>query len=1811
MIRCTVCMLLFAVAEGAIVSRWDFDTSDLTDSGPAGNNGNGGYTFSGDSACGMSLRLVNGQAGPTMGPKPANMIPLGNNPFTMSTYVKVMTPGLRTLFHIGADGSNAYRKGLAMGVQGNLKLAIYWHSGSQWTNIGPTLALNTWHFIVFQFDGTNLRIFLDELLVKTYPMTFNLQPSSSYGTLQLGERHHGGTPLSRGGDYLLDAAILGNSALSINEIRAYCKTAAPPTAAPPTPAPPTPAPPTPAPPTNPPLTPFPDTAAPPTLAPPTPAPPTPAPPTPAPPTLPPLTPFPDTAAPPTPAPPTPAPPTLAPPTLAPPTLPPLTPFPDTAAPPTLPPLTPFPDTAAPPTPAPPTPAPPTLPPLTPFPDTAAPPTPAPPTNPPLTPFPDTTAPLTQAPPTPAPATLPPLTPFPDTAAPLTPAPPTLPPLTPFPDTAAPPTPAPPTPAPPTLPPLTPFPDTAAPPTSAPPTNPPLTPFPDTAAPPTQAPPTPAPATLTPLTPFPDTAAPLTSSPSTLPPLTPFPDTAAPPTLAPSTSAPPTNPPLTPFPDTAAPPTQAPLTPAPPTLPPLTPFPDTATPLTQVPPTSVPPTLPPLTPFPDTAAPLTPAPLTAAPPTQAPPTLPPLTPFPDTAAPTPGPDTTTPDTLAPATTAPLTVSPPTLSPDTPGPPTKAPVTQAPETLVPPTASPTQPPLTVAPVTVAPMTLAPPTLPPLTPNPGTAAPDTPAPPTPTPPTVAPLTPAPDTLAPVTATPTQSPATLAPVTITPATFPPGIPVTSIPATQAPATFPPGIPATDVPATQPPATFPPGVPATNVPATQAPSTFPPGVPSTDVPPTQSPATFPPGVPATDVPPTLAPPTFPPGLPATDVPSTQAPVTFPPGVPLTSVPTLAPATFPGIPVTNVPVTDAPPTQTPVTSAPPTQPPTTLTPSTMMPGALPTFAPATLVPAGPTFIPATPAPASPTFVPQTAQPSTPTPGSGSTTTGAPMTFVPPGHSMPTPMPPTTAPLPPGQTFAPTAVPPVPIPTSVVPIKVEGSVDSLQIQSGGSEVVLKISQGGGLKWPDGFLPTALRYPGGEVLFDVNATEAQRCGGGPCMVVETLTPPSSSGYGLAATAEKNSAFISTTVVSETEVRILIQDRDFRAYSGYSEDITFTITDSSFATGSAEAVCRSSSEASQEYMTCQCNTTKGQSGCNKAMRLTPQQRTFPNDDELTTSTTTAAAVVAVLGVMIPVTSPSTGSSLSRVSILSRTSICPSEGKMELDRSLNPSGLELGSGDYVQVNGAVVASILVQVGLIIVSLITASIMYRQMDARRVTQRTGFTSLRRSRDDVKSKSIVRIVRHGLSKHDRTYLAARARFGWILLPATFLYGGAMLSCITAILYSSRFFKVIAAFDLVIFGAGLPYFTYRTAVKCVNHSDVHEVEGNDERSLWLKTWWGTSEWVQGEGVIDGAWVELHRLFYDGYHRKARFFMTTEFLMTFVVSCLGAWEPTTIGQCWIRGGLTTFVTVCYLLYMVWLRPYLAPYENVLEIAFVATEVVMLVLILIGMGEYRPTEHWSVYYAGQLAFYLVWCILLKAITDGCIFVIDEYAGWKDKKRPQGFLRHLLCCGNNIQGDTLDEHVLRRFHDLQEELEMDDAEYATYRERTSEGGTPEANNPGSNAGSNPGSNAGSNAGSRSNSSSLTASLMRNESVYADISHAEVPFNRTVSTFGRGGSTMPVTLTEGGVYEYSSPVTVEAPVPPSASLGGFPSSFGSALGPALGRARRTNPMRPRSRSNMSHLSNSSERPPSPPRRRPSPAPSSMSSSPPSPRPLGLTFVAT
>ena len=484
--------------------------------------------------------------------------------------------------------------------------------------------------------------------------------------------------------------------------------------------------------------------------------------------------------------------------------------------------------------------------------------------------------------------------------------------------------------------------------------------------------------------------------------------------------------------------------------------------------------------------------------------------------------------------------------------------------------------------------------------------------------------------------------------------------------------------------------------------------------------------------------------------------------------------------------------------------------------------------------------------------------------------------------------------------------------------------------------------------------GDVAFRVVGPDGEEvivpAGGTPLLTITTDASPADGNYdkGLLALLQKGESVVTVTAAANSLV-VKFKSKDYFILSPDEEKLSIQLSPSLYDTDND--VCKNN-------------------GCTYTASL---KADVPSGAEGRANL--VSAISAGSGAMAVVTSVSAtpSSSASKASILamaSRAMLCPGDGPDKLDRTLNPLGLQLGSSKYQEYNGAVLGSLVINVALLLLCGIAALWLHRKI---RVQRGRTFELLK---EETASNEV-----------DTKYVLLKARFGWLVMPLLFLYGGAGVGAMTALLYSTWPYKVLASFLFLAFVVGFPYYVWKAVKGSKSNTTYIGIEGADTQSTLKNVLWGKEEWVAApEKHGAHTWCMLHHLTYDGYRQSWRYFLLFELFVIFLLSGLTAWQPENRGSCWARALGMTIILGIFTLVLLIGRPYIAPYENVGEVLIALTETVMMVLTLIAMGSDNPADHWAASVANTLGLVAMWLIVCKFVADAGVFIKDEYDVWVD---------------------------------------------------------------------------------------------------------------------------------------------------------------------------------------------------------------------------------
>ena len=662
-------------------------------------------------------------------------------------------------------------------------------------------------------------------------------------------------------------------------------------------------------------------------------------------------------------------------------------------------------------------------------------------------------------------------------------------------------------------------------------------------------------------------------------------------------------------------------------------------------------------------------------------------------------------------------------------------------------------------------------------------------------------------------------------------------------------------------------------------------------------------------------------------------------------------------------------------------------------------------------------------------------------------LAPPAHgAAPAPAPPSTT------TTTTTTPPPPPSPPLQLHLSEPAGFSGYRYHRHGCVLTAAATSLGGGVAVEGPLVVAVVWPGGstEMTVAVGSPPPRRCGGGPCVVLETARAPSVLRTGVAATAAAHGgAFVSATMAANGTVTLRILHDAFGVYPPDEEGVTLAVAAAAYQDAAAAAAAAVAPQAPAliapcggseppvmrdakrgEAMACGCGW------CAARVSLQTAQLTLPlTEAERLEWKAAQGAMLALAGLsaVVPVTGAMTAGNMVRMAAIAR--VCPQRGEVQLDVSLNPLRWTIGDGPSRQVDGAVVGGITLQFALMLLVVVAGLVL-----SKGLVRETA--AARRFDDDVVPLAasngsgvapkggkvpVQRVVSRGTVGAHTEYLLARARFGWMVVPAVYLLAGTSMAATSALLYSAPAFRVVALVDLLLFVGGIIALSCYFAKHSGMHASCVAVDcSRDGRvaGVLRAVFWGTEEWVP-RMPEDAAWFELSHLWYDSYKEGFQFHMLFEILAAMIFGGLSAWAPQTSTLCWVKSAsMQTIMASCFLVLLVW-RPYLSHFDNASLAIILLGQIATLSFVMITDHVDDP-DHWTATLAGKVSVSTALLIMAKAVIDVTIFFIDEYNVWADlgdganghlplPRRVAAFVRHLLCCGN-ATGLRMRDHVARQ---------------------------------------------------------------------------------------------------------------------------------------------------------------------------------------------------
>ena len=247
--------LCVGLAQGSIYSQYTLDGPEVTDTfGRTSTTKKLALGSGSNAVCGKSYHM---RSGDFITLKEGNGAPTGNVDFSIAGYVKpvTMTRNGRTLLTLGGTDRAQDR---SRGNWGAWVMVDRYGRLSVRTPLirvrsSGKVVVGVWHQVVLTYTAaeTMLRLWVDGKLVLSKRATMDLQQSSRYGGMAIGEYHLGGTRMSRDGEFFVDHVSFADHVMTPQEARAPClgvtvavteapRTGAPATSAPATRAPPRP-----------------------------------------------------------------------------------------------------------------------------------------------------------------------------------------------------------------------------------------------------------------------------------------------------------------------------------------------------------------------------------------------------------------------------------------------------------------------------------------------------------------------------------------------------------------------------------------------------------------------------------------------------------------------------------------------------------------------------------------------------------------------------------------------------------------------------------------------------------------------------------------------------------------------------------------------------------------------------------------------------------------------------------------------------------------------------------------------------------------------------------------------------------------------------------------------------------------------------------------------------------------------------------------------------------------------------------------------------------------------------------------------------------------------------------------------------------------------------------------------------------------------------------------------------------------------------------------------------------------------------------
>eukprot|EP01062_Namystynia_karyoxenos_P000068 TRINITY_DN10016_c0_g1_i1.p1 TRINITY_DN10016_c0_g1~~TRINITY_DN10016_c0_g1_i1.p1 ORF type:complete len:1858 (+),score=146.19 TRINITY_DN10016_c0_g1_i1:47-5620(+) len=265
-----------------------------------------------------------------------------------------------------------------------------------------------------------------------------------------------------------------------------------------------------------------------------------------------------------------------------------------------------------------------------------------------------------------------------------------------------------------------------------------------------------------------------------------------------------------------------------------------------------------------------------------------------------------------------------------------------------------------------------------------------------------------------------------------------------------------------------------------------------------------------------------------------------------------------------------------------------------------------------------------------------------------------------------------------------------------------------------------------------------------------------------------------------------------------------------------------------------------------------------------------------------------------------------------------------------------------------------------------------------------------------------------------ARFPWLLIPTSALYGGALSAAAMMLAVPDEVkYSALAATCILTFGVGFTVYVAYHAKQATGFAEFKVNPGEETKiakrflspSWWI---WGRHSWVPIPGnPATYEKISLHHLIFDGYRGGyLRYTFAFEQVYTIALAVVASWTPGDLDGCERQAIILSIIPFVWGVLVGGLCPYIAPYENLLDalIAFLESGMVMIT----SDAFFSAPDSWHESAAGLLGMLANWTVTAKLIIDLAIFFHGEYRLYKEHRGGQlsvaEFLAWFICFQGGI---------------------------------------------------------------------------------------------------------------------------------------------------------------------------------------------------------------